>query len=167
MERLGRLADEDGDRYLYLARLNSLEAWSDLSADPLWREVVEESADGFALFLACDASGLDADVIGAFAAHCIDQGMFWVSAWGPECERVHDIFDEVDIQRSGSEAIVMTTWHTSESLEDALLLFWYAFAAEGKQGGPGRVVLTVGSPNWPDEVRRIAAEDLREAGDSY
>jgi hypothetical protein len=42
----------------------SLEQWQLLAANPLWRETVEDSPAGFALFLACDARGLSADLIG-------------------------------------------------------------------------------------------------------
>lgn len=117
MESLGRYADEDGERDLYLAWVPSLEEWRLLAADSRWRETVEDSPAGFALFLACDAEGLSADLIGDFASYCIQHGLFWVSIWGPDCERVHDIFDEVDIDQEAEPGTVMSTWHDDESLE--------------------------------------------------
>jgi hypothetical protein len=54
----------------------------------------------------------------------IDQGIAYLCAWGPDCERVHDIFDEVHVMREIDEKReyphVMTTWHKDESLDEAL-----------------------------------------------
>lgn len=79
------------------------------------------------------------DAISALADTCIAKGLFWLSAWGPDCERVHDIFDEVDVERLEGAAVydvVMTTWHDDEKLSDVLRFFWYgAFAPSPREGG--------------------------------
>jgi hypothetical protein len=161
MESLGHLADEDGDADLYVASVPSFGVWPRLAADPIWKATVEESPDGFAVFFACDATALSARLIGEFASYCIDHGLFWVSAWGPDCERVHDIFDEFDIAQDRHPGIVMTAWHDDESLDDALVLFWSAFPGEGKPGGPARVAVSVGSDEWLDGMRRAASNSSR------
>ena len=80
----------------------------------------------FVLLLACDARVIEASVIATFANSIIDQGIAYLCAWGPDCEPVHDIFDEVHVMREidekGEYPHVMTTWHTDESLDEAL---WY------------------------------------------
>ena len=135
--------------------------WRRLAADPAWAATVEEPGDGFALFLACDATELSAELIEEFASYCIDRGLFWVSTWGADSERVHDIFDRVDVVQDPQPGIVMSTWHDDEPLEEALLLFWDAFPAEGKRGGPGRIGISVRSHEWIDDMRRSADDFLR------
>lgn len=161
MESLGRCVDDDGERELYVASLPSFGDWRRLLADPVWAAAVEEPRDGFALFVACDATNLSAELIEEFATYCIDRGLFWVSTWGADCERVHDTFDRVDIARVAQLGIVMSTWHQDEPLEDALLLFWSAFPAEGKLDGPARIGISVGSHEWVEEMRQSADDFLR------
>lgn len=48
------LSEVDGE--IYLAALPSLSDWESLHGDPDWQAVVEQSTDGFALFLAGDWS---------------------------------------------------------------------------------------------------------------
>ena len=139
----------------------------DFAADPAWREKVEEDPAGFALFLACDATELSAEVIEEFAGYCVEHGLFWVGTWGPDCERVHDIFDKIDIARQNDRpGVVMSSWHDDETLVEALLLFWYAFPAEGKAGGPARIAISVGSPDWLGQIRRSADHHLRDANEA-
>ena len=158
MRLVGEASDEDGRQVVLTAYLPSLESWQELAADAGWQEIDE----GFALFVAADASDVPVDVIAAFADWAIAHGMFWFSSWGPDCERVHDLVDAVDIGDGVSERdpIVMTTWHDSESLDDALFTFWWAFPSEGKQGGPFRLAVAVGEPRWQDAIERIAEHHL-------
>jgi hypothetical protein len=72
-----------------------------------------------------DASSLSAEVIGEAAAQLLEAGLMYLCAWGPDCERVHDIFDEMEVIReidSGVESkrFLLTTWH-NEPLEEASL----------------------------------------------
>jgi hypothetical protein len=163
VEQLGSVADEGGERELYVESVNSFNSWLVLWSDEAWRAVVEDGTTGFALFLACDAACLTPEALATFAEYCVDHDVFWVSTFGADCERVHDVFDEVDIKRGiGDRGVVMTTWHNDESLTDALDLFWHAFPDELTRGGPARVVLVVGHDGWLDEVRRSAADDLAD-----
>jgi hypothetical protein len=50
-------------------------------------------------------------------------------SWGPDCERFHDIVDEVLMEDDVGEQkfagpnsidVIMTTWHAKDSLEDAI-----------------------------------------------
>ena len=161
VECLGRCVDEDGERELYVASVPSFNEWRCLVSEPAWAAVVEEPGAGFALFLACDATELNAELIEEFASYCIGRGLFWVSTWGPDCERVHDIFDRVDIAQDTEPGIVMSTWHDDEPLDEALLLFWHAFPAEGKLGGPARIGISVGSQDWTEKMQQSARDFLR------
>jgi hypothetical protein len=155
---VGEATDEDGRQVVLTAHLSCLESWRELASDPGWEQINE----GFALFLAADASDVPVDVIAAFAEWASEHGMFWFSSWGPDCERVHDVVDEVDVGDGVPEGkpIVMTTWHDDESLDEALFLFWWAFPSEGKRGGPFRVAVTVGEPRWAEAVDRVAQHHL-------
>lgn len=78
----------------------------------------------FACLLACDAASETNESIGNLASRLLDQGLSCILAWGPGCERVHDIFDEQEVcGRQGlipDNATVMSTWHNDESLEEVL-----------------------------------------------
>jgi hypothetical protein len=160
---MGEATDEDGRRVLYTGYLEALGAWRDFVGSE-WDSIGEEP---FALFLACDATLIPTEVIAEFASWCIDRGVFWVSTWGPDCERVHDIFDEVDVGEGGatSRPVVMTSWHDNEALDEAAVLFWWAFPDRGKPGGPHRVALAVGRPDWDRALQRIARHHLNATGD--
>ena len=151
MDRLGSYADGSGEADLYLASVSSLGEWPVLFTEPMWRSVVEDSPAGFALFLACDGRGLSAELIHGLASYCIHHGVFWVSVWGHDRERLRDIFDEVDVALGLQPGPAMTTWHEDESLDEALLLFWDAFPADGRRGGAARVAVSVGSEAWLGE----------------
>ncbi len=100
------------------------------------------------------------------ATWCIGHGLFAMSSWGTDCERVHDIFDEVDVEldlrtgdgRSLPSPVVMTAWHSDESLGEALDFFWeHSSPTGGKAYGPTRFVLTVDDGSLQHEVRRWVA----------
>ena len=152
---------EDGERELFVASVPSFDDWRRLAADPVWATTVEEPGHGFAFLVACDATTLSAELIEEFASYCIGRGLFWVSTWGADCGRVHDIFDRVGIAQDDQPGIVMSTWHDDEPLDEALHLFWDAFPADGKLGGPARIGISVGSHEWIEAMRRSAADLLR------
>ena len=163
VEHLGSAHDvlHETETDLYLARLPNLAAWPELRGDPTWREVVEDSDAGFALFVAGDWTR-QTPSIQSFATYCFEHGVFWVSTWGPKCEQAHDLFDWPDIEAHGAnESVVMTTWHDAEPLHVAMTLFFSAFPDEGKNGGPARIALTFGLPDWSEAVRRIMETELK------
>jgi len=74
-------------------------------------------------------------------------------AWGPGCERVHDIFDE---GRDGpnpltsTDPVVLTTWHDDESLAEALgFIFAAAIPDDGFTDDCGATLgVAIGSAQW-------------------
>jgi hypothetical protein len=77
----------------------------------------------FTLLLACDASVLsDGDMI-CGVEPLVKRGLVYLSAWGQDCERVHDLVDQIvvraDLEGVEEDDLLMTTWHTDEPLEDA------------------------------------------------
>jgi hypothetical protein len=114
----------------------------------------------FSLALLIDGTRLCNDELFAFAGECLRRGLCYLVAWGPGCERVHDLFDEEVIDDSGndrylpanasSDDVVMTTWHAKDTLAQALFFFVYCafptqvFEPEWKH----RIILSVGNEEW-------------------
>lgn len=60
-----------------MTSLSSLGDWPRLARYSVWASAVEEPGDCFALFVACDATKLSAELIEEFATYCIVRGLFW------------------------------------------------------------------------------------------
>jgi hypothetical protein len=87
-----------------------------------WPAALRLPSPRFVMLLTWDARSASAEEIGQLADKALDHGLAYLCAWGPDCERVHDVFDEVCVERdlNGSTgASVMTTWHDDEPLEAA------------------------------------------------
>lgn len=86
----------------------------------------------FVLFLAWDARTTADETVLEFARALLRGGLSYIVAWGPDCERIHDIFDDADIlenpasNEADTESVVMSTWHANEQVEEAL---WFAVNA--------------------------------------
>jgi hypothetical protein len=84
----------------------------------------------FVCLLAMDARGLGVNLISALAEKLLNAGCVYFCCWGPDCERVHDIVDDVIVDKGVtpiSWGHVMTTWHSNDSLQEAVEFFlWLA-----------------------------------------
>jgi hypothetical protein len=82
----------------------------------------------FVCLLAWDATFATDAEIAALMRHLLLTGCVYILCWGPDCERVHDVFDAEDISLHGDEPVAMSTWHNNESLRaalwDALFVAW-------------------------------------------
>ncbi|MDP9351207.1 MAG: hypothetical protein M3P51_06680 [Chloroflexota bacterium] len=129
----------------------------------------------FACLLACDAHDMDDEVIVATANQLFDRGLAYFCAWGPDCQRVHDLVDDVILLREldhpnypegdDERYPVMTTWHSEETLDEAL---WYLlFAARPDEvyeaTCKSRLAISVGNDEWGAEIemRFRSAIDMR------
>jgi hypothetical protein len=124
-----------------------------------WPEQLDELNPHFVLFLALDATDLDDELIGQLARKLLAQGVAYVCAWGPGCDRVHDIVDD-ELAAQGlvddEVMLVTTTWHADDTLDEAL---WFAlFAACPKEElietGGAVLALVVGREDWAEHVRQ-------------
>jgi len=82
----------------------------------------------FACLVAWDSREASVDEIARLATKLMKEGAAYFVCWGPGCERVHDIVDEIDADPddpvgSPEASVIMTTWHADESLEDAIWFF--------------------------------------------
>lgn len=134
-------------RPVYLAHVPSLEAVVELSFP---RQV-------FTTLLCADAEGAAVELVSRSVDHLIDGGCRGFSAWGPDCERVHDIFDETLCDPDTGRALpfISTTWHTEDSLEEAIWFVLHRLNQEGALADNyATVVLTVGDAEWRTQAEQ-------------
>jgi hypothetical protein len=111
----------------------------------------------FILLVAADTSGFGGAELVDLAGSILATGATYVCCWGPDCERFHDCFDESETLRTldaEEDRVVMTTWHDSETLEEAI---WFAthsaFPDAGYELGTESVIIaTVGNDSWAAEA---------------
>jgi hypothetical protein len=116
------------------------------------------SSPRFACLLSWDARGVEAIRIARLARKLLDSGAVYVCAWGPDCERVHDIIDEEEIGPNPPpkvDRVVMTTWHANEPLAEAIWFVLHnSWPDEGYESGcDSRLGVAIGSPPWASEIR--------------
>jgi hypothetical protein len=112
----------------------------------------------FVCLIAWNARNASVDEISRVAVGLLRQGAVYVCAWGPNCERVHDIIDEEHVgpnPSSDESGVVMTTCHAKESLAEAirfaLVDAWPdEFYAENCGSTLG---VAIGSSSWAAEIR--------------
>jgi hypothetical protein len=105
------------------------------------------------LLVAADPRALDGPALVDIAAQLIRLGASYVCCWGPDCERLHDCFDEADLLVNGDatdDRVVMTTSHEGEPLEEAI---WFAIdaafpTAAYENGTSTTVIASVANPSW-------------------
>jgi hypothetical protein len=123
---------------------------------------VQPPADKFGLLILADASQVSTDDIFRAAEKLIVKGLVYLSVWGKDCERVHDLFDDAELAPSldnpGStpSRTLMTTWHTKDSIEE--VFFFFVNSAWPDESCCERcehwIIAVVGNPNWEATVRR-------------
>ncbi len=118
---------------------------------------LEIPAEHFVCLLACDARGVPADDISRFVERVLRAGASYFVCWGPDCERVHDIIDELVTNENfgiPDETCIMTTWHEEEALSEALFFFLVASLPDPYYLDSTRAALaiSIGSPAWANEI---------------
>jgi hypothetical protein len=131
-----------------------------------WPTSLQWSGSRFRLFVAGDFSNVGIVAVSEFASTALSRGMVYFCAWGSDCERFHDIVDEVLVKDEiGKHAFagpsandtVMTTWHEHETLEQALDFF--VTSAVPTQGfavdSSFRVVMCLRNSDWAETATRV------------
>jgi hypothetical protein len=146
LERVGY--DDVSERELFVLELETLEDFPQDLSLPTRR---------FVCVLAWDASKVTTDQIAALARQLLHRGAAFVCAWGPDCRRVHDIIDSVQVGSSPSQRldpVVMTTWHDDEPLAQAVRFSLIAWPDEGVEDDCGSTLgIAIGSMTWAREIR--------------
>jgi hypothetical protein len=122
----------------------------------------------FACLLAWDARGASADDVSAVVQPLLRAGASYFVCWGPDCERVHDIIDEIASYPDNDfgvpeDSCIMTTWHASEPLCAALWFFLVNSRPDQhyQDSTHAALAISIGSPAWATEIAE-ALNDVRE-----
>lgn len=112
----------------------------------------------FVCLLACNAEGLGVRAIAEVMKMLVDGGCRFIACWGPDCERVHDIAEEVVVELEvGTECapFVPTTWHDGDPLEEALWEAMFAARVPDDEEGISPVLgICERRDDWPETIRR-------------
>lgn len=110
------------ERELFLISLKNIEEFS--------LEDLPQHSKYFTIFIANNGNEINIEKLFEVANKLIKSGLVYASAWGKDCEKIHDIFDEEIVYmennseiESDDDDIIMTTWHNNDTLEEALWFF--------------------------------------------
>ncbi len=145
LERIG----ERGGKAIYLLRLARWEEWPDDLGLP---------AGHFGLFVAGDSCLAPKETLRHVARRTLDAGLIYLTAWGPACESLHDLFDDAIVERDNSEdvgSVIMTMWHSREGLTEALEFFMDVAepSEDYRYDTRSWLIVVIASQVWPEQVR--------------
>lgn len=85
-------------------------------------ERLEPPSPAFVLLVAADVRPCSDDELRDITARLFDRGAVYLLAWGPGCERLEALADEVVMHRTpaGEDPVIMTTSHPDDTLRTAL-----------------------------------------------
>lgn len=150
--------DSVTDRDLYFLSLPDLKKFP---------ESISLGSEHFAVFIAAYATHLDVDSISTMAQRLIRSGAAYVCCYGPGCERVHDIFDEIQISEktTDDDSVIMTTWHDNDTLLDALWFFAANSLPDEKYFDTCKagLAISIGNPEWDAQI----IDGLKEPEDLF
>jgi hypothetical protein len=131
-----------------------------------WPESLELPEGNFGLFLTFDARESSDEAILNVAKTALNQGLGYLCAWGPDCERVHDLFDLAAVQKEivapepNPNTVVMTTWHPRDSLKEGIKFFkMWAFGAGRFEDCQTWLAVNVGQPEWSSEIMELLKDE--------
>ncbi len=121
LEYFGQYRREEPDSgHLYLLEVPSADSIPDR---------LELQSKYFICMIVQDALRVSDETLNQTARKLLLNGAVYFCAFGPDCERVHDRIDDqvrdMDLEKDDEKRLILTTWHSSESLEDALWYFLY------------------------------------------
>lgn len=137
------------ERTVLFARMATLADWPSDRPEGL--------GERFVGFVALDARRISHAELLEFAAKLMEHGLAYLVAWGRDCERVHDTFDEVSIAR---DDFVMTTWHDDEPLDEAAY-FALVDAWDEEREHDTILAITAGDEALAEELRRLLCDPSR------
>ncbi len=125
--------------------------------------VLELPSRHFLCFLAADFTRLSDGAIIKLANSLVDAGASYFVCWGPDCERSHDLIDDLTLlvsPEAQDDSIIMTTWHAEESLIEALFfLLCSAWPDRGYEDTTTCIVaVSVGGGDVAAEIRQSLAD---------
>jgi hypothetical protein len=121
-------------------------------------ELVTIGSRYFVSLIICDARSESTAALRRLARTLLNAGCVYFCCWGPECQRVHDIVDEEylpgGISIHDDHSTIMTTWHDSESLDEAV---WFSLNVALPDDRffdecSAVVAVCIGSASWAEQV---------------
>jgi len=118
----------------------------------------------FVALIAWDAQTASVGEISVLAEAMLGAGCVYFCCWGPDCERVHDVIDEVYVGDRTSSAkdagTVMTTWHANVPLDEAL---WFTLNVahpdhEFDEGAKTILAVSIGNHSWASQIAAALAD---------
>ena len=112
------------------------------------------------MLLRLDAGAANSDELSRFCSRLAQLGCAYFSVWGPDCERVHDIMDQIVIGENPPATYLgclMTTWHANEPLVDAVDFFLICTIPDEESaldGCPFGLAIVVGSGDWAIDIEQ-------------
>ncbi len=154
------------DKPFYVVQLDSLNRPAD----------IQIPGGRFRLFIAGDVTRASTELISEFACSALKSGMVYFCAWGPDCERFHDIVDEVVVEDDIGEGLfvgksksdtIMTTWHGDETLDEALDFFAHLTCptAGFERNSNFWVAVSLNNAEWAVQIQRRLEEANLPIGD--
>jgi len=142
--------DDVTDRQLFVLELS----------EPSEIDLTQLVARHFGCLIAWDANQSTVEEVSSLIDPLIKAGCVYFCCWGSGCERVHDIIDELDPYTDDVDGIIMTTWHTDQSLEEAIWFFLNVTWPDKRFEETFEALLgiTVGSNEWASELRTALLE---------
>ena len=106
---------------------------------------------------ACDARLVSDVEIPGFVDALLDAGLVDLCAWGPGCERMHDLADRAPVRhesKTGLERPTMTTWHVGGELDDVLWFLLNAASPDEAYANTcgSNLIVTISNIKWEREV---------------
>ncbi len=119
------------------------------------RSALDGISEHFCLLLAMDATTTSDRELREAAKLLLKRGITYLCVWGPDCERVHDLFDLERMPHEPKDRVVMTTWHSKEPLSEAL--WFFATCVEPADGFASTctdwIALSVRNAPWMQEMQ--------------
>lgn len=103
------------------------------------------------LLIVADSCTVCSEAIDRVAERLLSSGLTYVCVWGPDCERVHDIFDWAYIGDGSTKPgfALMSTWHSDESIEEAIWFFiTCAIPPDTEIEKTSYLAVAVGNKDW-------------------
>jgi hypothetical protein len=146
------LGQDSMSRDLFLMSLGS---WDD------WPRELKLPSQHFCLLLAGDAQGVSQEAIRSVAEAALARGCVYLCAWGPDCVRVEDWFDQAFVLRNiatqtPETPVVMTTSHEGETLDTALTFLTEIAWPDDAYAETCRsaLIVVVGNDDWVASIRQ-------------
>lgn len=120
---------------------------------------LDSPPSNFTCLIAWDARGVPVGVVSTLVERLVIAGACYFVCWGPDCERVHDIIDEICCDPSTGlgapeDSVIMTTWHSSEPLSEAAWFLLRCAVPDDQyvDSTRGALAVSIGSDAWAAEL---------------